>query len=127
MYAIKDYLMAMGQGILEKIATPTILLLMDTDFANYSQLISENRIIIILAIVISLILSNLILVFIYIVRNKISYVYSCFSCLSQEEIKQERILLSILKQAFTHSCYYEEIFREDFIFFNRTRIHLDNR
>ena len=39
-YAIKDFLMAMGQGILERIATPTILLLMDTDFATYSQLTS---------------------------------------------------------------------------------------
>ena len=37
-YAIQDFLMAMGQGIFDRIGTPTILLLMDTDFATYSQL-----------------------------------------------------------------------------------------
>ena len=74
-----------------------------------------------MAIVVSLVFSNLILVFVYIVRNKISYVYSCFGRLSQEEIDQERYLLSILKRAFVHSTHYEELFREDFIFFNKNR------
>jgi hypothetical protein len=108
------FMEVIGIGILEKIGTPTILLLMDSDSQTYSELTKSVSNIIIAAIIGSLLISNAIIAIILLINRKIIFVYSVFDKLYDFEISYQKLTLLELKTSLTVSISDGRQFHQEF-------------